>query len=59
VRDLEYIDNFIGFRYPVVFHPVECPERILKRRISFLGGAYGKEAYENRDFPAWGTSGQI
>jgi hypothetical protein len=33
VRDLEYIDNFIGFRYPVVFHPVECPERILKRRI--------------------------
>ena len=31
----------------------------LTEDLCIQEGAYGKEAYENRDFPARGTSGQI
>ena len=37
----------------------ENVEMVLNIGFPFSGVVYGKEAYENRDFPARGTSGQI
>lgn len=59
VGNREYTVIFFDFGYPVVFSSAECLERVSKRRFPFSGGEYGKEAYENRDFPARRTPGQI
>jgi hypothetical protein len=57
--EFENIILIFSVQYPVAFSFAECIERTLNRRFSFSGGAYGKEAYENRDIPARETTGQI
>lgn len=43
-------------QYPVSFSSGKCVDRVLNRGFPFSGGLYGKEAYEDRDFPARKTS---